>query len=144
MKKENTVSEIMLKHHHRLEDLFDIFIKNIGKNFKLTIDTFERLEEELKGHFSVEEKVIFKLFDSSDKKIFPMIQRVTEEHNKLLEMFSTIKNDLVMENKVDPSAFKNLLLKHKDFEDEALYPEMDRALDQSQKTLLIKNIDEII
>lgn len=66
-----------------------------------------------------------------------------KEHDIILEMLNTIKNDLAFKDNLDVSEFQELLLRHKNFEDEILYPELDNKLNKKQKRLIIEKINKI-
>lgn len=143
MEKRNTISEVMLRHHCRIEKLLNIFKENICHNFELMSVSFEKLKWELEKHIFTEEKAVFKFCNPINKEVSATMLNMVKEHDIILEMLNTIKNDLAIKDNLDVSKFQELLLRHKSFEDEILYPELDNKLNKKQKRLIIEKINKI-
>ena len=142
MWENNSFTKLMVKHHRRIEDLLVLFKESTGENFELMSESFDKFKWELEKHIFTEEKAIFKFCDCKDENISTILSDLIKEHDVVLEMLNTLLNDLAIKDKFDVSQPERLLKKHKSFEDSFLYPKLDASLDNSQKSFIIKKINE--
>jgi hemerythrin superfamily protein len=142
--KKNTILNVMIKDHNSLIILLKSIQSNINKDFKSLQKSFNEFDWKFEKHLFVEERAIY----SSDAPIdivkkYPIILELFEEHIVLLDILSEIKRDLLRNQTVDISKFIRLLKNHKDFEEENVYPRLDKELNESQKNLIFMKINEI-
>jgi len=139
MEKPITVSGLMLRHH----TLIEVLVEYLENNFRSKIESFDELKWELEKHIFTEEKGIFECCDSKDKETEEMIKRIIKEHKDMLNMLNKIENKLMTKESIGVAEFLELLKEHRIFEDEYLYPRLDRELNKEQKKEIIKRINEV-
>lgn len=135
----------MVEQHCLLERLLSKFEKGIKQDYKIMIDIFDEFKWEIEKHLFIEEKAIFRFLSPiKEKNYYDVIPNLINEHNSLLEMLNEIENGLTSKDINDISKsisdFKELLGKHKEFEEEKFYPDLDRDLNESQKENIAKKI----
>lgn len=142
--QRETILEVMEKDHDRIIELLNDFGKCIDIDKQNLKKAFELFKWDLEKHLFTEEKVVFTSYDPKDyEEGYKMIPKLMQDHNKiytqLKEIEKTIKSDKICEF----NEFKEFFLKHKDFEEEKVYPKFDQELDESTKEMIIKRINEI-
>ncbi len=143
MKNNMTITSLMIKSHNKLEKLLDKLKVSTQRDFELTSELFDEFKLEFEKHIFTEEKAIFKFFNfSKDEDHFDVVPNLIKEHDALLEMLNEVENDLSIKDHLDISGFKNLLIKHKNFEEETIYPKLDDELNDSQKNSIFIKIND--
>ena len=143
MKNNMTITSLMIKSHNKLEKLLDKLKVSTQRDFELTSELFDEFKWEFEKHIFTEEKAIFKFFNfSKDEDHFDVVPNLIKEHDALLEMLNEVENDLSIKDHLDISGFKNLLIKHKNFEEETIYPKLDDELNDSQKNSIFIKIND--
>ncbi|WP_455392202.1 hemerythrin domain-containing protein [[Eubacterium] cellulosolvens] len=127
-----TISEVMKRHHYQLEGLLNRFQMSQDEAEAFP-KMFNKFKWELEKHFFIEEKAIFTLIYSDDPEIHEMKDELLREHRAILKTLGKIENDLNNKIATDLTDFQNSIKKHRDFEDEAFYPTLDRELDNERK-----------
>lgn len=135
------ISEIMDKHHSKLDKLFREVKNKI--NTEEAEETFNHFKWELEKHFFIEEKAIFTQYSPKDREEYVAMPYVLEEHNLLLDLMKELEYSLKEGNEVDFKKFEELLDKHKKFEDQSFYPRLDKNLQSSDKQEIVRKIKEI-
>lgn len=135
----------MLEQHCLLEGLINKVEENLGKDYKFIIDVFDELKWEFEKHIFIEEKAIFKFFNpTKEENYYDTVPNLIKEHNSLLEIMNEIEDDLAIKDikdiTEDMAEFKNLLIKHKEFEEKTFYPDLEKRLNEIQKENIIKKI----
>ena len=141
MRQNNSITSLMLNHHAKITGLL--------KNMDNTMESFDRFKWALEKHLFVEEKAIFIYYNPTDdediiNENYAMIPDLIIEHTMILDMLKEMEDDLRNKGAVDSSELQDLLTKHKDFEDDVLYPKLDRALEDSQKIIITERIGTLI
>ena len=73
-----------------------------------------------------------------------MLPELTKQHNFILNQLSNWRKDLVNKDKIDGFyKFKKVLINHKIFEENEVYPKLDQSLADSDKKLIIGRLNEI-
>jgi len=147
MKIEKTITDLMIEDHCRLERLLSKIEENVGQDYELMIDVFDEFKWELEKHLFIEEKAIFKFFNpQKEKNYYDVVPNLIGEHNTFLEILNELENDLTSKGvnsiSLDASDFKKLLKKHKKFEEEEFYPDLEKDLTESQRKNIIKKIKD--
>ena len=142
--KSTIITENMDRDHRYLMKLLDDFEKSLVKDKKTIMSAFNEFVWGFEKHLFTEEKVLFISYDPEDKKEgYVFVPKLISDHNKLLDRLKTIKKNLKHNKVFDFNGFKELLLEHKNFEDESVYPVFDQELDESEKEIIVKRINEI-
>jgi len=143
MKKSNAITEIMVGDHALIEVLLIYFKDSLGKSAELTERTFDKFRWELEKHIFVEEKVIFVFCKLVNSEMCQIVEKLAEQHETFFEMLNEMKNDIVIKNETDISKFQELLTNHRKTEETILYPKLDQEVNETQKEMIIAQINEI-
>ena len=144
MKKSKSISEIMLRHHYKIDKLYHRLEKGIEQKSENLVATFDKFKWELERHFFIEEKAIFQLHYSENEKSNKIREQLMEEHSILRRIIDRIENDLLNNREIDLYGFRKKLLKHKEFENREFYPRLDEELDDSRKKIIIERLSNPI
>jgi hemerythrin-like domain-containing protein len=148
-KKMNVSREIlnlMVKDHCKIQNLLDDFEEKTKQDHKALVKSFHKFEWELEKHVFVEEKAIFTTYNPEDvTEGYKMLPELTKQHNIILNKLSNMRQDILKRRSIqDISGFKEFLTRHKNYEEQEVYPQLDEALDESQKKIIIDRINEIV
>ena len=142
--KENDILPRMIKDHCKIEKLLDNFENNINK--ENMIKFFHKFEWELEKHIFLEEKAIFLEYNPRDvTEGYKMLPELTKQHNYILNMLNNWRRDISNNKNIEGFYnFKKILINHKKFEEENVYPKLDETLNDNQKKRIIYKIDEFV
>ena len=142
---ENDILPRMIDDHSKIEKLMDDFEKDIDKDYELLKKSFTKFEWKLEKHIFAEEKVIFTNYNPKDlTEGYRMLPELTKQHNYILNQLSNWRKELVNRKKIeDFHKFKKILVNHKIFEENEVYPKLDQSLTESDKKLIIDRLNEI-
>jgi iron-sulfur cluster repair protein YtfE (RIC family) len=141
----NTISELMIKDHLKLIGFLKDLEYQIKHRDKQLEKTFRRFEWNLEKHIFVEERVIFTSYNP--KKVdesYDSLIDMSRQHTEILDTLKDIKNDLKETKPVKIIEFRQMLLEHKNYEENYVYPLLDSELGDGEKRLIIERINEII
>ena len=147
MDEEKTrILQIMVKDHHRIEDLIDKVERSLDGEFDEMEKTFDLFEWQLQKHIFAEEKAIFTFYEPEDiPSGYKMLPILTKQHNDILNrlqtMHRTIKKGKTPEKL---SEFEKILMKHRTYEEVDVYPKLEEALTDRQKKQIIEKVKTII
>jgi len=142
--KSTIISETMLKDHGKINKLLIDFENSIGQNEQTIKKAFNTFFWELEKHFFTEEKAIFTAYEPEDEfEGYAMIPELIKEHKEIFERLKLMKKSFKKKKAFEFQGFKELLMKHKDFEDEEVYPKFDQELDEEYKRIIINRINDI-
>ncbi len=140
-----SLAKTMLENHKLIDTLFERLKKSLDQDPKTALKLFNDFMWHLEKHFFIEEKIIFVDYSPHDEETSAAISNLPKEHETMLSLSKNIEEDLINNKKVGNSEFnefKELLLRHKDYEDEVLYPMLDLELSKAQKELICEKINE--
>jgi len=142
---DNNIMPRMINDHNKIEKLMDDFERDIDKDYELMKKSFTKFEWKLEKHIFTEEKVIFTNYTPEDvTEGYQMLPELTKQHNFILNQLSNWRKDLVNKNKINGFyKFKKILINHKIFEENEVYPKLDQSLSDSDKKLSIDRLNEI-
>jgi hemerythrin-like domain-containing protein len=72
-----------------------------------------------------------------------MLPELIKEHNEIINRLRVMRRDVLIGHSSDFTGFKELLLRHKTFEEEELYPKIDQELSEEDKQRIIDRIQEM-
>ena len=143
--KSTAILDLMVRDHGRLIVLLNEVEKNIIKEAEKAIKAFDSFEWALEKHIFTEEKAIFTAYQPDNVTTgFKMLPNLVKEHNEILNQLRVMRRDVLSGRTSDFRGFKELLLKHKGFEEEELYPKIDQELSNKDKQGIINRIQEIV
>lgn len=142
--KSTALTEIMIRDHGKILRLLIRLEKRIGQEKSIMMKAFHDLLWELEKHFFTEEKAIFTTYEPEENtEGHAMIPELIKEHNEIFNQLKIMEKNIKKDEDFHFKKFKNLLIKHKNFEDEKVYPKLDQELDESEKKHIIHRINEI-
>ena len=107
-------------------------------------ENFNKFKWNLEKHFFVEEKAIFIMNRDMNGEEISDIFELMKEHGEIMKLMKDMEANLGNEEKIDISAIKENLIKHRDFEDVVFYPKLDEILSLEQKQEIMERAREII
>ena len=142
---ENDILNRMIDDHNKIEKLMEDFEKDLDKDYELLKRSFTKFEWKLEKHIFVEEKVIFTNYNPEDvTEGYRMLPELTKQHNFILNQLSSWRKELIDRKKIEGFyKFKKVLVNHKIFEENEVYPKLDQSLTDSDKKLIINRLNEI-
>ena len=143
--KSNAILDVMVKDHNHLMRYLEDVKKNIKSDFDVLLKSFNTFEWNLEKHFFVEERAIFTWYNPEFvDEGYKLFLDLTKQHTALLEKLRLLKKDLQNNKTPDFTDFKNMLMKHKNYEEKNVYPTLDQQIDEGEKFFIIERINEII
>ena len=134
----------MVKDHGKIYKLLIDFEKSIDQNDQTTMKAFNTFLWELEKHFFTEEKAIFTAYEPEDEyEGYAMIPELIKEHKEIFDRLKAMKKSFKKKTTFNFQGFKELLMKHKNFEDEKVYPKFDQELNEEDKRIIIYRINDI-
>lgn len=133
----------MLRDHCKIEKLLNDFEKCTNLDKQILKKTFNKFKWELEKHLFTEEKAIFVYFESDDSEVYKIIPQLMIEHDKIYKKLKEMKNEINNNKTCNFSEFKELMIKHKNFEEKSFYPKLDQKLDETTKKMILKRMEKI-
>ena len=142
--KSTAILDLMIRDHGRLIALLNKVEKSLNQDAEIVIKAFDSFEWALEKHIFTEEKAIFTSYQPDNVNTgFQMLPNLVKEHNEILNRLRVMRRDVLSGHSSDFQGFKELLIKHKGFEEEELYPKIDQELSEKDKQNIINRIQEI-
>jgi hemerythrin superfamily protein len=143
--KSTSILELMTMDHTRILKLLRDLEKSISMELVSVMKVFGTFEWELEKHIFIEEKAIFTSYNPTNVlEGYKMVPELIRQHNDILNRMQVMRKDLLWNKPVKYHEFKELIVAHKTFEEESLYPKLDQELTVPQKEEIIKKIREIV
>ena len=143
--KSTAILELMVRDHVKLLKYLTDVEEKLQKDPMAALPSFKIFEWNLEKHFFVEERAIFTSYNpeyvDEGYKIF---LDLSKQHTAILEKLRVLKKDLQNNVVPDLTDFKNMLMKHKNYEEKNIYPVLDREIAWGEKRFIIERINEII
>lgn len=138
------ISDIMVKDHDVVLNLLNEFSDCTDRESQIQKKAFEKFLWEIEKHIFTEEKVVFTLYNPEDyKEGYKMVPQLMKEHDIINDKLNEMRKSIYAGKSCDSQSFKDILMKHKDFEEKSLYPILDKELNHNTKELIINRINEI-
>jgi len=146
MNETNKITAVMVKDHCKIQNLLNDLEEKTKQDHKALAKSFHKFEWELEKHLFVEEKAIFTTYNPEDvAEGYKMLPELTKQHNVILNKLSNIRQDVLKRRPIqDISSFVEFLTRHKNYEEQEVYPRLDETLDELQKKFIIDRINEIV
>ena len=139
-----TISEVMKKDHDKIVKLLNDLDKCINFDRQILKKAFETFKWELEKHLFTEEKVIFTSYDPEDYvEGYSMIPQLIKEHDEIYKQLKRMNKIIKSNKECNFQELKELIMKHKDFENEYVYPKLDQELDDATKDMIINRISDV-
>jgi hemerythrin superfamily protein len=146
MNKSINIFEFMVEDHCKIEKLINLIEEKKGEGFDSITKTFNKFEWELEKHIFTEEKAIFTSYNPKNtSEGYKMLPELTKQHNFILNKLNNWRKDIRNKRMItDIYSFKVFLIKHKNFEEEKVYPMLDKYLTEEDKIQIQSKINEIV
>jgi len=137
---KNSILELMIKDHKKIVEILDEVEKDGYQNF----DAFCRFKWHLEKHIFIEEKAIFIYYHKSGDNEINKFEKLSNDHTVILDLLDKIIKDSFPKGNINFHKLKHLLYNHKKFEENNIYPQLDKDINDFEKSKIIKKIMEII
>ena len=138
--QKNSILELMIKDHKKIVEILDEVEKNGYPNF----DAFCRFKWHLEKHIFIEEKAIFIYNHKGSDNEINKFEKLSKEHTVILDLLDKILKDSFPKGNINYHKLKHLLSNHKKFEENDIYPQLDKDISNFEKSKIINKILEII
>jgi hypothetical protein len=140
------ILELMMKDHRKIENLIHDLDKKSKEDFDTMKKSFNNLEWTLEKHIFTEEKAIFTTYNPEDViEGYKILPELTKQHNYIINTLNNWRKDILKKRMLsNVYSFKEFLIRHRNFEEEKVYPKLDESLSKNDKRLIIAKINEII
>lgn len=139
------ILDLMIQHHGKLTKMLVVAERTLQEDKKKAIQLFDEFEWEMEKHIFTEEKAIFTSYSPTNIiEGYKMVPELIKEHNEIINKIRTTRKEIILKGTADFNDFKTLMIRHRKFEEEQLYPKLDQELTQNQKEKIIKRITEIV
>ena len=135
----------MTRDHGKIEQLITDLEEKSKQDFETMRKSFNKFEWELEKHIFTEEKAIFTSYNPEDvTEGYKMLPELTKQHNYIINTLNNWRDDVrKRRTPSDIYSFKEFIIKHRNFEEEKVYPQLDEALSEEEKRHVIAKINEI-
>jgi hemerythrin-like domain-containing protein len=146
MSKTISILELMIKDHSKIENLINELEEKTKESFDSMHKAFNKFEWELEKHIFTEEKAIFTSYNPEDvTEGYKMLPELTKQHNFIINTLNNWRADVRKKRMLtDIYSFKEFIIRHKNFEEEKVYPKLDESLPEDEKRHIIAKINEIV
>jgi hemerythrin-like domain-containing protein len=146
LSKSISILELMVKDHRKIEELIDKLEEESKDDFESMEKAFNKFEWELEKHIFTEEKAIFTSYTPDDViEGYKMLPELTKQHNYIVNRLNNWREDIRKKRMItDIYSFKVFLDRHKNFEEEKVYPNLDQSLSEKEKKHIVAKINEIV
>jgi hemerythrin-like domain-containing protein len=146
MNGETSIFKLMSRDHYKIEGLLNKLEEATKEDFESMVKAFNKFEWELEKHIFTEEKAIFTSYNPEDViEGYKMLPELTKQHNYIINTLNNWRDDIRKKRTLsDVYSFKEFIIKHKDFEEQKVYPQLDEGLNEEQKRIIVTKINEIM
>lgn len=135
------ILNLMAAQHGLIEAMLFVFKDEAKHGRKIGKRSLAEMEWEFKKHFFIEESAIFDYLPFADQKISEMIGKIRKEHIIILKQVGVMWKKFP--NKTEFEEFYNKIKEHRLFEEQKLYPLLDKRLTEQEKEIIAARINEI-
>ncbi len=136
----------MIKDHCKIKKLINDLEEKTKQDFDSMSKSFNKFEWELEKHVFAEEKAIFTSYNPEDvTEGYKMLPELTKQHNFIINTLNNWREDVRKKRMIsEVYSFKEFITRHKDFEEEKVYPKLDEVLSEEEKRHIVAKINEIV
>ena len=146
MSEKVSILSLMIKDHCKIENLISDLEDKNQNSFQEMKKAFTKFEWELEKHIFTEEKAIFTNYSPEDvSQGYKMLPELTKQHNYIVNTLNNWRESVRKKKMLtDVYSFKEFLVKHRQFEEERVYPKLEEALSDEDKIHIIAKINELV
>lgn len=131
-----SIKSLMDKEHCRIAG----FLEHADTNG----EAFNKFKWNLEKHFFVEEKAIFIMNRDMNGEEVADIFELMKQHGEIMEMIKVVEKKIENGEEANFSELKDMINKHRNFEDSTFYPKLDGILNLQQKQEIMERVMEIV
>jgi hypothetical protein len=140
----NTITEVMTKHHLNIDKLLNKFNRELKEKSITGMETFNKFKWELEKHFFLEEKAIFQSHYSSNIQTNEISTRLKDEHDKIIQELEKIEMDIKLNKSIEFNNLREMIIKHKNYENRHFYPLLDDELDDDNVKKIVDRLSNAL
>jgi hemerythrin-like domain-containing protein len=148
MNESVSILSLMVKDHAKLVELIDKFEEKSNEDFESMLKAFYKFEWNLEKHIFTEEKAIFTSYNPGNiTEGYRMLPELTKQHNYIVNTLNNWRRAVRNKKMIASSeiySFKDFLIRHREFEEQKVYPRLDESLDEKEKQHIIAKINEMV
>jgi hemerythrin superfamily protein len=146
MSDKISISSLMIKDHKKIEELINELEEKSKMDHESMKKAFNNFEWELEKHIFTEEKAIFTSYNPEYVvEGYKMLPELTKQHNYILNILNNWREDVRKNRKIrDIYSLKEFIIKHKNFEEEKVYPKLDDSIPEDEKRKIVAKINEMV
>lgn len=137
----SSIKEAFVQDHKIIDGMLNEFIQAQRNNQSNRMELFNDLRNAINKHQKEEE--LYQLFKQQSTELNDVIRSVRTQHEQIIRQLNNMC-DVEDEDEVDCNHLVNELLniikEHEKFEEQYLYEEVDKALDEKDKERIIYNL----
>ncbi len=137
----SSLNDFLTSDHHRLDDLLEGLQVWRANNPAKAKELLAQFASALRRHLRWEEEVLFPLFEQKTGQT-GLIRTLLAEHQEILERLEALAQKL--EHRDDASYEEKMLVEelggHNAREEYALYPELDKLLEEEEKSRVFQEM----
>jgi iron-sulfur cluster repair protein YtfE (RIC family) len=142
--ESNKLLNVMVKDHNRLMKYLKDVEKNLNSDFEVLLKSYNTFEWSLEKHFFVEERAIFTAYNPDYiEDGHQLFTKLSKQHTSILEKVELLRKKLRSGRSIDVSDLKEMLVKHKTYEEKNVYPVLDVEISEGEKRYMIERINDI-
>lgn len=143
--KSTAIIDLMVRDHGKIISLLNNVEKALEQPTVEKMKVFHQLEWTVEKHLFTEEKALFTFYDPENVTAgYKMMPQLIQEHNDITNRLRVMRRKLLEQNPVDFQGLKNVLMQHKQFEEDQVYPKLDQELTEEQKTIIMSRMKELV
>ena len=148
MNGHKSILSLMVKDHVKLIDLINKFEEKSREDFDSMLKAFYKFEWSLEKHIFIEEKAIFTSYNPEDvTEGYKMLPELTKQHNYIVNTLNNWRRAARNKKMISSSeiySFKEFLTRHREFEEQKVYPRLDESLSDQEKQHIVAKINEMV
>lgn len=148
MSEHVSILPLMVKDHAKLDDLINILEEKSHGDFDSMRKAFHKFEWGLEKHIFTEEKAIFTSYNPEDvAEGYKMLPELTKQHNVIVNTLNNWRRSVRNNKMISTSeiyGFREFLNRHREFEEQKVYPRLDESLSEQDKQHIIAKINEMV
>jgi hemerythrin superfamily protein len=142
--RSTAILDLMVRDHARLLDYLKDVESHLGDDFGFLSNSFNRFEWNLEKHFFVEERAIFTWYNPDEiDESYDVFLDLSKQHTLILEKVEMLRKKLQHREPFSLNELKKLLVQHKTFEENNIYPVLDQKIAEGEKRFIIERIKDI-
>ena len=140
------VTAYMIKDHLRILSLFDGFEITFNQDLINRLESLYKFEWHIEKHLFIEERAIFSSLkvDKDTREELNLFLKISEQHTEIINEIKKLYNNLKNDIDIDTMKLRDILNQHLNFEEKVAYPKLDEIITETEKNLLLNQIQDII